>query len=128
MCPVSRSATSALPSGRNASPHGVVRPVATVSGADRSGVPEGDGAVGGTEPPAADAGAGTATLGAGAGAGVAPLPLEHAASTAVPAAATDIGRIPAVRLCCRRRLVLGTARRTRPRAVMRLPCHAGVKA
>ena len=49
-----------------------------------------------TDLPALGAGAGTATLGAGAGAGVAPLPLEHAASTAAPAAARDTRVIFAV--------------------------------
>src|SRR5690349_4959795 len=83
MLPLLRSATSALPSGRKASPHGTSMPVATVSGADRSGVPPVDGAAeaGAVEAGAAEAGG----VSRGSGAAVGSVS-EQAARNAMPAA------------------------------------------
>src|SRR4051794_27219982 len=108
MWPLSRSPTNALPSGRTARPHGVVRPVATVSAAVRSGTPGAAGAAGDAGP---DAAGGAAVVRAGAG----PVPPVQAATSAAPATARASGS--------GRRLGREPVREGRMAELMVPPCH-----
>src|SRR5262245_52886314 len=89
MRPLSRSLTSALPSGRNAKPHGTSRPPATVLGVERLTSPDGEAEVEarGVEEGAGAGGCPVGAVDAGSD--------EQAVSRAAPAAASR-SRVPVV--------------------------------